>query len=215
MIIYFGSKKHRITKALFEKLYLKQRIPVKKIRKILDIGMGTFYKYLSGYKIPKRTFTMPKEKKHWAYNTKWSKQQRIKAKKRMSGKNNHNYGKFGKESTGWKTGRKYGSGYIYVYVPSHPGHKRRYVAEHRLVMEKHLGRYLKPGEEIHHINGIKDDNRLSNLMLFSSRSEHLSYDKKQRRSIMLNLANIKQFLNKFNKRKLIKIRNIVDELLNQ
>ena len=51
--------------------------------------------------------------------------------------------------------------------------------------------------------------------LFSSRSEHLSYDKKQRRSIMLNLANIKQFLNKFNKRKLIKIRNIVDELLNQ
>ena len=107
MIIYFGSKKHRITKALFEKLYLKQRIPVKKIRKILDIGMGTFYKYLSGYKIPKRTFSMPKGKKHWAYNTKWSKQQRIKAKKRMSGKNNHNYGKFGKESTGWKTGRKY------------------------------------------------------------------------------------------------------------
>ena len=39
--------------------------------------------------------------------------------------------------------------------------------------------------------------------------------KKQRKSIMLNLENIKQFLNKFNKRKLIKIRNIINELIEQ
>lgn len=76
----------------------------------------------------------------------------------------------GKNHPLWKGGRrKTKSGYIYSYAPDHPhSTKAGYVFEHRLVMEKQLGRPLFDHEEVHHKNGVRDDNRLENLELWST-----------------------------------------------
>lgn len=85
----------------------------------------------------------------------------------------------GEFNSNWRGGRVIcEGGYIGIFKPNHPyAGIRKYVLEHRLFMEKHLGRYLKPEECVHHINGIKDDNRIENLMLFESNAEHTRFHK--------------------------------------
>ena len=73
----------------------------------------------------------------------------------------------GEGNSNWKGGRIIHQGYIYMRVPKHPYAKNNYVQEHRLVMEKSLGRYLEPHEVIHHMNHNTMDNRIENLMILS------------------------------------------------
>lgn len=70
----------------------------------------------------------------------------------------------------WKGGKtKHKSGYVLIRKPEHPRAKSNsgYVFEHILVIENSIGRYLLPGENVHHLNGIRDDNRIENLELWT------------------------------------------------
>lgn len=56
----------------------------------------------------------------------------------------------------------------YVKVPDRSG-RGRSILEHRLVMEEYLGRQLLSTENVHHINGNRQDNRIENLELWTTR----------------------------------------------
>ena len=90
---------------------------------------------------------------------------------------NHNFfkGKTRERAWNWKGGRtiKRARGYVFIYKPEHPrANSNGYIAEHRLVMEKYLGRYLEPWEYIHHKNGRPNDNHLKNLQLLYHKGRH-------------------------------------------
>lgn len=84
----------------------------------------------------------------------------------------------GKDSNRWNGGVVIHSrGYRLIHKPEHPFAKGNgYVFEHRLVMEKHIGRYLEPTEIIHHLNGVKDDNRIENLIITNNIEHSHKYD---------------------------------------
>jgi len=125
--------------------------------------------------------------KHFKDGKIWNKGKKV---KKISRENHYN----------WKGGRHVGgNGYIRVRCPDHPRAKcgEGYVYEHILIMEKHLGRYLKKGEQVHHIDFNKKNNVLSNLMLFPSPSAHMKYHAELNRIFREENKILKLELNKF------------------
>lgn len=127
------------------KMYVDEKKSIYRIAKELNTNVGRIGSYLSVRNVKTRS---PKE-----------------AKKVENPQ--------GPTVSNWRGGRRtIGKGYIYIYSPDHPNAtKDKYVMEHRLVMEKKLGRYLESNEIVHHIDGNRGNNKISNLQL-CTKGEH-------------------------------------------
>ena len=80
----------------------------------------------------------------------------------------------GSNNPAWKGGRRLNN-YILIYIPEHPNNIKGYVQEHRLIMEKLIGRYLNNSEVVHHIDNNKHNNIPTNLLLFPTNGNHSSF----------------------------------------
>lgn len=78
----------------------------------------------------------------------------------------------------WKGGKGKDREYVTIWQPN----KKPRIREHRLIMERHLGRKLNHDEVVHHINNDTLDNRIENLILFKNDNEHKAYHYIHRRT---------------------------------
>lgn len=171
---------NKVDKETLYKLYVIDKKPMHIISKELGVAIGTVFNYMHKFGIKARdkeaTFTFKGRKRTEAEKRRISEIHKGKVlteetKKKIS------ESRF-KGGVGHKKQRE--DGYVAIYFPDHPNsNKDGYVMEHVLVVECAIGRHLKEDECVHHINRIRDDNRLSNLRIMT-KSEHMSFHSKER-----------------------------------
>ena len=171
-----NKKVFNFNKKKLSKLYCESGLTLKEIGKMFDCSDGTIKKYLLKYGIKVRkpahlgqTDRARVKISLAAAGRKASTATKDKLRKKL-------LGKFGEHARNWQGGKSHSKGYVIIKQHGHPlANHLGYVQEQVLVMEKKIGRHLKKGEVIHHINRKRDDNRIENLMLFPSQSKHIEY----------------------------------------
>jgi hypothetical protein len=154
---------------IFKDLYYKQKLTRKEIGEYFNLAPSS----IDDFRIRNKLSARGKKGSSFWKGKKFSKKHLENLSKAGTGKHNR------EQNGNWRGGKQLeASGYILINVFgfNHPfATKRNTVKEHRLVMEKHLGRYLLPSEIVHHINGDRSDNRIENLKLFGNNSEHTKF----------------------------------------
>lgn len=154
-------------------LYWNQGLSTYKIGEIYGVSYKRVSKWMKRLNIPARPYSTKgmkfpgrklsdehKEKlRKWRTGRKLTPELRVKAIKNLKSESGENH-------ASWKGGRYLNKrGYVVIYAPNG---RKNHRLEHRVVMERHLNRALLKSEHIHHINGIKTDNRIENLILISN-----------------------------------------------
>jgi len=158
-----GQHNHHL-KTTLKFLYWQQRLSSKEIGKLYSVSGKTISKHLASLGIQHRSTSEVRKLIH-----EQGRSNLPKAKQR----DNH---------PRWKGGRYSRNGYVFVTIyednpyycmgMKNTGIGKR-ILEHRLVMAEKLGRPLARNEHVHHINGIRDDNRPENLKLISPKSHSI------------------------------------------
>lgn len=142
LLFNLGLTQEELKKEL-EYLYLEKLMSTNEIAKKYDISATVIRRRFIEYKIPLRDH-----------------------------KESNVVSNSGSKNPKWNGGRMtHSEGYILIRMPEHPNAIGDYVYEHRYIMECHLGRLLNKDEHIHHINEVKNDNRIENLQVVSP-TEH-------------------------------------------
>lgn len=162
----------------FKELFYKKSMPIKEIAKYFNVTFSAIGSFRHRYNLPPRGWSNGIHPRLGSKISQQHKNKLVKIAKMRLGKKNPRW-------CGNK--RKSYQGYILIRKPKHPfSDCCGWVREHRLIMEKHLGKILERDQNIHHINGIKDDNRLENLVVCSNSSHHSIYHKN---ILIKNLSN--------------------------
>jgi hypothetical protein len=148
-----ARRKIILDRNIVEQLYLKERYSVGQTALKLGVGRTTIMRNLNAWGILIRPAS---EQNHIDLSV---------GRRIISWK--------GEGSPNWKGGRSMKDGYVYIATPdlSKPGRSRR-IPEHVLVWEQANNKKLPKGWNVHHKNGVRNDNRPCNLMALNP-SEHM------------------------------------------
>ena len=177
-------KKTVINKSELERLYLEEGLNTTQIGNRYGLGREAIRQRLIQHEIPRRDNSRRHVGFRHSEETKeslsqlvqggkhpfWGKCHSKESKMKMS---KSHKGRFtGEQSPNWKGGKRMSGGYLFSKIPEHPNASSDgYIRNATVVAEKVLGRYLKKGELVHHINEVKLDDRNCNLLI-CNRSLH-------------------------------------------